>query len=408
MDEERLLQGFLELVKIDSLSLNEAEVAAWCRRELESIGCTVREDASASATGSNTGNLIVSLPARGAADAADTASDAASGAVGATGGAAGAVDATSDTASSAASGRLYFSAHMDTVTPGEGIEPVVADGIISSAGETILGGDDKAGLAAIIEAFRVLAAGDLPHPEVRALFSIGEEIGILGARHIDGADFDGEPCFVLDGDGKPGTVLVAAPFHDGFTATFNGRAAHAGVQPEAGISAIALAARAISAMQLGRLDERSTANVGSISGGSADNIVPECCTLTGEYRSLDEPRLNEIHEQLKSALEGAVVDNEATVEIEWEREYPGYNYEVSDSFVQLALRAAETCGLEGRTAYTGGGSDANILAATGLRAVVLGTGMSRIHSTSEYLAVADLKDLTRWLLAIVAEFQQVV
>ncbi|MDR2106608.1 MAG: M20/M25/M40 family metallo-hydrolase [Coriobacteriales bacterium] len=425
MNAKRLLDTFLELVRIDSPSLREAEVAAWCQAALEQAGCTVRFDDSATQTGSDTGNLIAILPAKG--DAAE-----------------GAGSVTTSTPSSALSTpaprdnsapALYFSAHMDTVSPGEGIEPVISDGIIRSAGATVLGGDDKVGVAAIIELVRTLAESDKPHPAVGVLLSVGEEIGLRGARAMNLDAGNGEPCFVLDANGSPGVVIIGAPFHYLFTATFSGRAAHAGIEPEKGISAIALASKAVLGMELGRLDEHTTANVGTISGGNAFNIVPDTCVVTGEFRAMGEARALEVKAQIGAAIDAAIgepvegsgvseahaaSETDATSEtdaahngaatsgstdvpsvtVEWEEEYRGFSVSASDPLVQLVLSEARALGFPAQALVTGGGSDANIFAEKGLRPLVLGTGMTNVHSPSESLAVKDLEDLTRLCIAL--------
>jgi tripeptide aminopeptidase len=383
----RLLDTFLELVRIDSPSLEEAAVAAYCKQALEDAGCVVRFDDSAAATGSNTGNLIATLPAKSGGVRADAggAGAVSGGGVGADGGPA----------------KLYFSAHMDCVGPCEGIEPTVVDGVIRSAGDTILGGDDRVGLAAVIELVRTLAETDRPHPEVGILFSTAEEIGLRGAHALDEDGFAGEPCFVLDANGSPGVAVIGAPFHYLFMARFTGKAAHAGIEPEKGLSAISLASQAIGAMQLGRLDEHTTANVGTIDGGTAFNVVPESCVVTGEFRAMDDQRISEVKAQLTAALEGAVQDCEGSVEITWTEEYPGFYLQEDDPLVRLVLDEATALGLPAQTVITGGGSDANVFAVKGLRPLVLGTGMTDVHSMDESLAVADLEAIARLCVALV-------
>ncbi|MDR1015145.1 MAG: M20/M25/M40 family metallo-hydrolase [Coriobacteriales bacterium] len=374
MNAQRLLDTFLDLVRIDSPSLREANVAAYCKQALEEAGCTVRFDTSAPTTGSDTGNLVALLPA--APDTGDASAPAPS---------------------------LYLSAHMDTVSPGEGIEPVIADGVITSAGDTVLGGDDKVGVAAIIETVRTLAeaaASGRPHPAIGALLSVGEEIGLRGAHAMDCRDLGCAPCLVLDASGAPGVVVTGAPFHYLFEATFTGRAAHAGIEPERGVSAIALASKAVLAMQLGRLDERTTANVGIISGGNAFNIVPGSCVVTGEFRAMDEGRAREVKAQLAEALDAAVCGTDGSVAVEWEEEYRAFQIGEDDPLVQLVLAEARSLGLPAQTAVSGGGSDANVFAEKGMRALVLGTGMTDVHGLSESLAVADLEALARLCIAV--------
>jgi tripeptide aminopeptidase len=370
MNAQRLLDTFLTLVRIDSPSLKERDVAVWCKQALRQAGCTVRFDDSAVRTGSNTGNLIAILPAN-TPDAQDVTFS-----------------------------RIYFSAHMDTVTPGEGIQPVITDGIIRASGETVLGGDDKVGISAVIELVRTLVENDQPHPEIGVLFSVGEEIGLRGAHAMSSDTFDGEPCFVLDANGEPGIVIIGAPFHYLFEATFLGTAAHAGIEPEKGLSAIALASKAVLAMRLGRLDEYTTANVGTITGGHAFNIVPDRCVVTGEFRAMNEQRVHEVKAQLSSALDDAVKGTGGSVTVDWEEEYRGFSVGVDDPLVQLVLAEANAQGFSAQTQVTGGGSDANVFAEKGLRPLVLGTGMTDVHGLNESLAVKDLENLTRLCIAV--------
>jgi tripeptide aminopeptidase len=196
-------------------------------------------------------------------------------------------------------------------------------------------------------------------------------------------------------------VVVGAPYHYLFTARFTGKAAHAGIEPEKGVSAISLASKAILAMQLGRLDEHTTVNVGIINGGSAGNVVPESCVVAGEFRAMDKRRIDEVKAQLAGALEGAVEGSGGSVEIDWVEEYPGFRLREDDPLVRLVLDEASALGLPAQAMVTGGGSDANVFAGMGLRPLVLGTGMTDVHGTSESLAIADLESLTRLCIALV-------
>jgi len=363
MNNQRLLDTFLDLVRISSPSKREAAVAAYCKTALEQAGCTVRIDGSGANTGSDTGNIQATLPGT-------------------------------------APGKLYFSAHMDTVNPCENVKPIIQDGIIRSSGDTILGGDDKSGIAAIIELLRTLQEEGKPHPEVGVLISTCEEIGLLGAHHMEDTDFKGEPCFVLDGAEKPGTVVIGAPYHLVFEATFTGKASHAGAEPEKGLSAIILAAKAIGNMELGRLSPSATANVGTINGGNATNVVPSSCVITGEFRVMDKGDVDGIKKQLDDAMNGAVAGTAGSVEITWKQEYPGFILPEDDPFILAVLDQAHALGFKAQAVVSGGGSDANVYTDQGLRAVVLGNGMADIHSLNESMAIQDLEDLTRFCVAL--------
>lgn len=360
---ERLLTTFLELVRIDSPSGQEAAVAAYCARELRAAGCNVRFDDSARHTGSDTGNLIAELP----------------GTTGAT---------------------LLLSAHMDCVDPCTGVVPVVADGFVTSQGDTILGSDDKAGLAAAIETVRLLAESDGDRPHVRCIFTVQEEIGLEGAKYLSAEDVASDLCLVLDADGRAGGIVVGAPTHYTFSAAFIGRAAHAGVEPEKGISAIKMAAEAIARMHIGRLDAHTTANVGTISGGSATNVMAASTVLTGECRSLNAERVEEVRAQMDAAMRSAAEECGGLVEVEWTRAYEGFLVPEDDATVLMVRGACEDVELEPRTFTTGGGSDANIIAALGVCTLALSCGMTGVHGTSERIAVEDMESVTALCLAV--------
>lgn len=361
--DERLLATFLDLVRIDSPSGAESACADYCDAALAAAGCSVTYDDTTGETGADVGNLFAELPGT-------------------------------------APGTLAFSAHLDCVMPCIGVEPVVEDGVVRSAGDTILGGDDKSGLAAIIEAVRRLAEDGGAYPTIRVFFSVSEEIGLVGAKAMSSDDVQADLCLVLDADGRPGGIVLAAPTHYTFRADFRGRASHAGVAPEKGVSAIAIAADAVSAIRIGRLDGETTANIGTIEGGTATNVIAAECTVTGECRSLDPEKVEAIKAEMDGALRGAATRGGGEVDIVWKREYSGFRFSADDPLVEMIGAAAADAGLEPHTYTTGGGSDANILSALGVPTFALACGMSGVHSTDETLAVADLEAVTRLLVAV--------
>ncbi|MBE0475991.1 MAG: M20/M25/M40 family metallo-hydrolase [Coriobacteriia bacterium] len=365
--EDRLLRTFLELVRIDSPSGRESAVADYCEDALAAAGMAVTRDDSARMTGSDTGNLVATLPGTAAGVA------------------------------------LVLSAHMDCVQPCEGVEPVVADGFVTSAGETVLGADDKAGIAAIIELVRRITADRRPHAGIRVVLTVAEEMGLVGAKALDAALLAGDVCLVLDADGSPGEIVVSSPTHYTFSAAFRGRSSHAGVAPEAGVSAIAMASRAVCAMPLGRLDAETTANVGTVVGGSATNVVPAEVTLTGECRSRDRDRVERVREAMDRALREAASEAGGGVEVSWRLEYEGVTFAEDDPRLRLVRRACRRSGLEPRAIATGGGSDGNIFSSVGVPTIVLACGMSGVHSTGETLRIGDLGRLAVLLEAVVAE-----
>jgi tripeptide aminopeptidase len=357
-DEERYgaLGLFLDLVRIDSPTFEEADLASFCASRLEQIGFDVEFDDSIAVTGSNTGNLIAELPGT-------------------------------------APSTLALCAHMDCVEPCRGVQPRIEEGIVTSGGDTVLGADDKAGIAAAIAAAqRVIAEGG-PRPTLRMLFTVEEEVGLRGAKALKPEDWAADLCLVLDAEGPVGTMISAAPTHYTFTATFTGRASHAGVAPEDGVSAILMATQAMAAMELGRLDEATTANIGTIEGGSATNVVPPTVTITGECRSLVRSRVEALKATMEEAMLQAAERAGGSVSIEWTLEYESYSLEPQDPAVVLVSNACRDAGLEPRFKKTGGGSDANVLAARGVPTVALSCGMTSVHSREERMAVADLEAL---------------
>ncbi len=367
MSTERLLAAFLDLVRIDSPSGREAALARHCIGELTALGFTARTDATAALTGSDTGNVIADLP--GAAPGAPT---------------------------------ILLSAHLDCVQPCEGVVPEVRDGSVFSRGETVLGADDKAGIAAIVEGVRRVIEDGAPRGNLRVVLTVGEEVGLKGAKVLDPAVAgDVDLCLVLDADGDPGGIVVGAPTHDTFVATFHGLAAHAGVAPEQGRSALVMAARAIAAMPSGRLDDRTTANVGSIEGGSATNVVPARVTLTGECRSLDPARVDEVSSAMEQAMREAARAGGGTVDVRWTREYHAFSTDPEGPELALVSAACADVGLEPRLRTSGGGSDGNVFAAAGAPTLVLSCGMRALHSTDEHISVVDLESLAALVRAVI-------
>lgn len=368
MDYQRLQKIFFELVEINSPSRFESSVAAYCEEFLTNLGFSVRFDDSLEATGSDTGNLIAFLPGT-------------------------------------VSGHIILSAHMDCVDPCEGVEPVVNGGVIRSAGDTILSADDKAGIAAIFEALRsVIEAGD-NRPDVTVLLTTCEELSLLGSGALSADLFSGGvPCFVFDADGAPGTIILGSPYHYTLEAHFTGKAAHAGVEPETGVSAIQVAAEAIASMNLGRLDECTTANIGLIEGGREVNIVPDACCIRGECRSLHVERVEECRAAMSKACEDAASRGGAELSIEWRLDYPGVLYSENDPLVLSLVSAIEKAGLEPRFALSGGGADTNLINTKGAQAITLGIGMTNFHTADEYITVTDLENTARLCESIIATY----
>ncbi|MDT7780856.1 MAG: tripeptide aminopeptidase [Acidobacteriota bacterium] len=363
INQERIKNLLLELVRIDSVSREEREVAERIRALCEEMGADVEIDGAGEAVGGNTGNVIARFP--GTVPTAEP---------------------------------IMMSAHMDTVVPGRGVKPIVQGDIIRTDGTTVLGGDDKSGVAVIIETIRSLQEQSIPHAPIDAVFSICEEVGLLGAKHLDMSKVRAKYGIVFDSD-DPGFLFTRGPSANHFEFKIYGLESHAGVAPEQGISAIRIAAEAINAMKLGRIDEETTANIGVIHGGEATNIITNLVTLLGEARSLDDAKLEAQTAHMVKCFEDAAAKYEVTVEgvttkarveAKVTREY--YAMDVSDDsrIVKLVKEAASRMGLKVETMASGGGCDANIFNKRGIECANLGTGMRAIHTVKEWLDVKDM------------------
>lgn len=357
MNRERLADTFVRLCEIDSPSRSEGRVATFlkelCARELGAE--SVIEDNSAAQTGSECGNLIVRFP--------------------------GTLDAPP----------LFFNCHMDTVQPGVGVKVRRQGDTFTSAGDTVLGGDDKAGIAALIEMIRSLKENGTPHAPFELIFTTCEEIGLLGAKHLDFSLVRSRMGYALDSSGID-LAIVGAPAANRFTAEIHGLAAHAGLHPEKGISAIQLAAQAMAQLPLGRLDEESTANIGLIQGGTATNIIPEQVRLDGEVRSHDPAKLAHYTAQMESAFRCAIEGWHTPEDLPPGRpqltftvdaQYPAMRITEAQPVWQRLAAAARNLDRPLEYIVAGGGSDANIFNAHGLATMILGIGMTDVHTTGE-------------------------
>jgi tripeptide aminopeptidase len=354
-------------VKIESETYHEAAVVDYVCEIARSHGFEPYVDNAGKAIGGEAGNVYIRIPAAG-------------------------VDAPP----------LIFSAHLDTVSPGKGIEPVVKGDRVISAGDTVLGADCKAGVAVAIEIMRLASEGKLQHGPLELLLTIAEEKQLQGARNLEQGRLEARHAFVLDGAGAVGDVINASPTQDNLELVFKGKSAHAGVEPEKGINAIYGAAWAISLMHLGRIDSETTANIGMIEGGLAVNIVPDRVVVQGEVRSLDMKKLEEQRKSMMKAAMEAEVSVGVGVEVRVERAYDGFHLDLADPIVLLANEAGKAMGVKLETKRSGGGSDANILNAQGIKSVVLSIGAREPHTTHEYLEIQELRKLVRFCSEITA------
>lgn len=360
---ERLLERFVRLCEIPSPTGSERAVADTVLRELRELGVDVAEDDAGAPARAGAGNLIARAPGAGERWVA-------------------------------------FFAHLDTV-PHEGpIEVELADGIYRSRGETILGADNKAAVAVLVELAATCAV--LPRRcGVELVLTVAEEDGLRGARELDLAGLRAPFGFVLDHATPIGEVITAAPTHQRLVAEFEGIEAHAGIRPEAGHSAIEAAAAAVSAMHLGRVDDETTANAGVISGGTASNVVAGHCRVECEARSLEDSKSAATMAGLVDACTWAATEHECDVDIEVTEMFRAYRLSSSSPAARLAASALERCGHQPREVATGGGSDANALIARGYGCVLLANGTEANHTPEESVAASRITEMLAVCEAIV-------
>jgi tripeptide aminopeptidase len=363
---------FAELASLPSPPGDERAVADRVIEYLRSMGLEVSEDDAAGRLGSTTGNLLCRL---GQADGEGTP--------------------------------VFLCAHLDTVPPDGPIEPLLENGVFRNAGGTILGADNKSAVAALLEAARCIVQEGRPHAGIELLFTTKEEVGLLGAEAFDKARLAAKVGYVYDQAAPIGEIILGAPYASVLDVRFRGRAAHAGMYPEEGRSAIAAAARAIADLRLGRLDTETTANVGVIQGGTARNIVPEFCSFLAEARCHDEAKLAELVREMGETIAFAAALGDCEAETLLARSYRGYRFRREDLPVRLASEALERAGYEPTYALSGGGADANVFNESGLACVNLANGMANIHTPDEEISVADLEGMVEVTLALVEAARQV-
>ncbi len=372
IQRERLAKTFVNLCEIDSPSRRERRVADYLQGLFTELGAeSVVEDSSAAQTGADCGNLIIRFPGTVVKEP------------------------------------IFFACHMDTVEPGCGVKVLRTGDLFTSRSNTILGGDDKSGITAIIELIRVLKESEMDHGSIEILLTTCEEIGLLGAKHFDHRLLQAKSGYALDSTGID-KVIVGAPAANRLKVEVHGIAAHAGLNPEQGVSAFCLAARAIADLRLGRLDEQSTANFGLIHGGVATNIVPDLIVMEGEVRSHSPEKLTAYTKEIETTFRNVVRGwteqlgnaKQPSVVISVEREYPVMRLADNDPVLTRVKDAGVLLGREIDFQVAGGGSDANIFNSYGLQTAIIATGMTKVHTVEESLDLGDLVSLTELLLAI--------
>jgi len=372
VNRDRLAETFKFLVQIDSVSKEEGAISDEIKNILDTMGAKTFIDSAGNKIGSNTGNLIAKFKGNTQAPP------------------------------------LLLNAHMDTVEPGKGVAAILENGVFTSDGTTILGADDKSAIAIILETIEVIKENDLPYGPIEIVLTVCEEIGLLGAKHLDLELITAKFGYALDATDTEG-IVTRAPSANRLEFKIHGKDAHAGAAPEKGINAISLASKAIAKLELGRIDNETTCNIGIIEGGLAINIVPNLVTVKGEVRSHDEEKLNKITNEIVLSFKG-VVENykgvtfddglprlESTIEKDFSHTYVSDDHLV----VTLARRAAENLGRKMITKTTGGGADANIFFEKGIVTGVLGTGMRDMHTVRESVRLDDMVRTTELLLEII-------
>ena len=370
INPERLLLEFKNLLQIESPSLKEGKLAYYLADIFEALGLKPFFDTSSEATGSEVGNLIVKIPG------------------------------------TISSSPLLFCAHLDTVGPCEGVEVIEENGIIRSNGKTILGADDKAGIVILVELVKALKETQIPHPPLEFVFTTAEEIGLLGAKNLDYHHLEAKMGFVLDSE-LPEEIIIGAPSSYQFVIKIKGKSAHAGLEPEKGINAIKILAQIITNLPTGRIDQETTMNIGKINGGKYINIVPDFAFAEGEMRSHNEEKLENLKKQIETTIKEVIEtypersQELPSGEVNFTKVFKAFYIEEKDPLLELVKKAGERIGLTIRVKKKEGGSDANVFNERGIKCVILGTGMQKVHTTEEFIRIKDLLTSARLVFEIV-------
>lgn len=366
-NKERLIQQFTDLIHINSPSLGERQMADYLTNELITLGLTVEEDDAGKQLGGNCGNLYAFLEGDSSLPP------------------------------------ILLCSHMDTVEPSTGKKAILEDGVFHSDGTTILGADDCSGTAAILETLRVIQEQNLTHRPIEVLFTIAEEIYCKGSKHFDFSKIHSKEAFVLDYSGPTGVAASKAPTILFFNVAVHGLASHAGFAPQTGIHAIQAASKAIACLKLGQIDSETTLNIGTIHGGSGNNVIPDLCTVTGEIRSYSHETAISLAEEVHKQFENAAA--EIGAKVEFEKSFACRAYEVANHhpivshFKKACLKLNVTPALE----KTFGGSDNNVFVENGITGLVVASAMYQCHSLNEYAPVNELiqlAELTRLLVTL--------
>lgn len=356
LNKDRIFEEFKELVAIPCHSTKERQIFEVVKAKLEKLGFVVEEDDAAAKVGGECGNMWAFLPGNKA---------------GAT--------------------KVLLSGHLDGVEPCGGTTVVRKDGNLYSDGTTILGSDDKSGVVAILEGVRMILEENAEHGDIQVLLTIAEEGGVNGSRCMDKSKLNADVGYALDSEGAPGEIIVGAPGQYKYSIKVIGKTAHGGMEPEKGINSVMVAAKALAEVKrYGRIDEETTANIGIINGGIATNIVPALVEIQGDARSRNSEKLIAIRDEIVNTICSAVEKQGAKAEADVVLKYNSFLVDENSKVVELAKDACAQFGFEPNVGLTGGGSDANFINAYGVPCVILGTGMSNVHTVDEYIKEEDL------------------
>jgi len=358
INKERLLDGFLSLTEIEGVSKDEVKVMDEIKKRLDRLGIRYDEDVAGQKFGGNCGNLVARVPGKLSGDP------------------------------------FFFSAHVDTILSSNKM-PQVKDGVVYSSGKTILGADDRAGVAVILEAVESAKEKKINHPDIELLFLVGEEIGLLGSKYLDYSLVKSKFGFVLDSSADPGKIIAHAPSHISCTVSIKGKSAHAAVAPETGVHAIKIAAEGIFNTEVGRVSDNTTVSIGVIKGGSKTNIIPDNVEIKGEIRSLTDNELPVHRKIFEKNFINAADKFGGEVEIEWKEEYNGFKIDESSHIACWIRQAIENAGIRPELIKYLGGSDANNFNRNEIPTVNLGVGFKKVHSNDEYIPIDNLTAAAR-------------
>lgn len=353
-DPGRLFDLFKTIVGIDSESGSEGSISRYVKEYFAGLGVECFEDGAAPGTGGECGNLVARIPAAGTGSASE------------------------DT--------FILNAHLDTVEPGRAVKIVEEDVDFRSDGTTVLGADDKVGVAAILSSVEELLNSGATHRALEIVLTVQEEKNLVGAKHLDVDILSGKWGVVLDGAGPVGGIITEAPGQVAVKFEITGRSAHAGVEPESGINAIGCASRAIAGLRMGRIDALTTSNIGIIRGGHAVNIVPDSVIVEGEIRSISEERLEEEKEAMLECFSSAARSDGCGIRMEVAKSFSHFKKNRGDRSVEMVSTAMRNCGIEPDMVISGGGSDANVFVEAGLDVVPIHVGIESAHSVDERIS----------------------